>query len=280
MKAISKAMVALFGAAVGFGFAGTASATVSTVNANQVNELTLWVFDQQTDKSYLRDLGISVNNFLNTSAIVPQAGTYAFNPDGVIPLVDGSVNALGYQLVFSPDPLLTSFFSNDELTRAKYQVIGARGPNAQAGAVTTSNSASLATTNGNLRNFDNQIDNALTGGNVLGTHPGTVARNGSSATDNPAEVSNVGKIIRNNFGSFASFTTDASVGTPLSFHQISASSNAAGSLANVTEFAGTWNLATDGTLTYAVPVPEPEAYALMLAGLGLVVAFARRRRQG
>lgn len=282
MKSIKQAITALFGAAVGFGAAGAAFATVSTVNANQVNELTLWVFDQQTNKSYLRDLGISVNNFLKTATSIPQAGTYAFNPAAGIPLVAASgagVDTLNYKLVFQADPVMTGFFTSEEFARATYQVIGARGPNASAGAVTTSNSATVATTNGNLRQFDNQIDNALTGGNLLGTHPGGTARNGSSTTSNPDEVSNVGKVIRNNWGSFASFTTDAVVGTPLSFYQLAASSAAAGSAATVTKYLGTWELETDGNLTWLAPVPEPETYALMLAGLGLVVAFARRRQQ-
>lgn len=282
MKAMRKAASALIGFAMGFGVAGSASATVSTVNANQVNELTLWVFDQQTNKSYMRDLGISVNNFLTTSAQIPVAGTYGFDPAAGIPLVAASgagVNSLGYKLVFSADPLLTNFFSGAELARSTYQVIGAKGPNAQAGAVTTSNSAIVSTINGNLRQFDNQIDNALTGGNLLGSHPGGIAVNGSSTTDDPAEVSNVGKIIRNNWGSFASFSTDAIVGTPLAFYQLSASSAAAGSLATVTPYLGSWDLDTDGTLTYMAPVPEPETYALMLAGLALVAGIARRRGQ-
>jgi len=282
MSAVRKSAATLIGIAMGLGVAGSASATISTVNANQVNELTLWVFDQQTNKSYLRDLGISVNNFLTTSALIPQAGTYAFDPAGAIPLVAASsagVNALGYKLVFQPDNALTAFFSSEELSRATYQVIGAKGPNAQAGALTTSNSASVATTNGNVRQFDNQIDNALTGGNLLGTHPGGIAVNGSSTTSNPDEVSNVGKIIRNNWGSFASFTTDATVGTPLAFYQLAASGTQSLGAATVTQYLGAWDLATDGTLTYLAPVPEPETYALMLAGLGLVAGIARARRQ-
>jgi hypothetical protein len=33
------------------------------------------------------------------------------------------------------------------------------------------------------------------------------------------------------------------------------------------------------TLPVAAPVPEPETYATLLAGLGLLGAMARRRRQ-
>lgn len=282
---IHRSVVTVAGAVLAAGLASNAAAVINTTltGPGNANELTLWVFDQQSNKSYTRDLGISLDNFRVNSTQIPLAGIYAFNAslDAAIPLGAASglgLNALGYTLTFGADPLFTSFFSAEEIARASYQVIAAKGTVTQYAALSTSNSglpAVQATQHAQLNNFKT-IDNVIEGVNVAGTHVGHL--NGSSATDNPDDIGNVGKSLGSNFNSNAGFTTDALVGTALSFYQLTRSSASAFAPVAVTEFAGAWLLSTDGSLTYAVPVPEPETWALMIAGLALVGTAVRRRR--
>jgi hypothetical protein len=44
-------------------------------------------------------------------------------------------------------------------------------------------------------------------------------------------------------------------------------------------FSSTQNAFESDNHSYIAAVPEPETYAMLLAGLGLVSAVARRRRQ-
>lgn len=280
---LRRPLTILVGAAVAAGFAANASASVNLTGASatgNATELTLWVFHAESTKSYTRDLGIALDNFRTTSTRIPVAGSYPFAPAAAISLASASgqgVNALGYSLAFGSDPLLTSFFTPAELTGATYQVIAAKAT-AQYAALSTSNAglpAVQSTINSQLSQFRN-IDTTLEGVNLLGSHVGNL--NGSSATANPDDIANVSKALRNNFAGNAPFTTDAPVGTSLSFFQLTRNGVPASNMVNVTEFAGDWLLSADGTLAYTVPIPEPETYALMIAGVALVMAVTRRRR--
>ncbi|MPZ43705.1 MAG: PEP-CTERM sorting domain-containing protein [Betaproteobacteria bacterium] len=274
----------LVGAALAAGLAVPAGAVVSrtgeTATGNQT-ELTLWVFNVEAQKSYTRDLGIALDNFRTTSTQIPLAGPHAFNPSAPVALGAASgagVNQIGYSLNFGADSLLTSFFTPTELASATYQVIAAKAT-AQYAALSTNNNGAAAveaTINSQLNQFRN-IDNAISGVNLLGTHPGNL--NGSGATADPDNIAYVGKSLDNNFAANAPFTTDAQVDTPLSFFQLTRNGTLAFNPVNVTEFGGDWLLTSDGMLSYTVPVPEPETYALMVAGIALVAAAVRRQRK-
>ena len=87
---------------------------------------------------------------------------------------------------------------------------------------------------------------------------------------------NLGSQIKNT----VTFNTVANVGNTLNFFALSNVGFGTVTQATVAKYNGVWSFdATQNQLVFATPVPEPETYAMLLAGLGLMGAIARRRKQ-
>lgn len=270
MKLTGKLLCAALASAI----AGPAAATIKT-NTSGDGELFFTIIDRDPEplvngddsRSYTRDLGVSISQFLPTG-------------DRVAP---------GHTVTFSPDQLLQSFLSEITDPGRRSRVawnIGAMDSVGTQRYLTTAREISVVDTPSNqaLRAFDDNASIYIFNVNSKGTHPGGDAVNGSSASgvaDGPAYggAANWG----NNWGGASVFGTSAPIGDSLRFFLLSTNAGTNSAKATLDKFDNNfgdalWTFADDGNLTYLAPVPEPHEWTLMVAGLGLVGWAARRRK--
>lgn len=274
-------------AAVALAAAGQASAAIVTSQSGN-GELFLSVYDADAQKSYTRDLGLTIDQFLNTGTVAVASGsTLAFDPAATPAVVAGNVLSSGYKLTFGADSLLSSFMgTNGQLNSGITWGIGATDAKGVHRYLSTTNAdaSTIGTLNGGqLRNFKN-ADVYLGAVNVMGTNL-TGANGSSTATpsDGAAYVTSFGDRWAGN----ANFSSMAGVGTAQNFFLLSTVGTGSTTAIAVAQYSNldgnaTWNLAADGTLTYATataPSAVPVPAALWLLGSGLVgmVGVARRK---
>lgn len=241
--------------------------------------LSIWddngtVNDLADDRSYTRDLGITVSQFASALA----------TPVAVAPQPS---------FLFNADALLTSWLdvvSNQ--TSLHWNVAGFDGfGNNRAALTVSSNFTGSTQTYTEFRNWDQGSAAYLTAVNKLGDDTSVAINTSNTATSADGNAFAGGVAWGNKIGNRADFANDGSIGDSLDFWMFyeTVSSGSTTTKVKQFEFANrAWTLSdgikpiagqvyAEGTLIYA-PVPEPETYALMLAGLGLVGLVARRRK--
>lgn len=301
----------LIAASLALAAANQASAAIAdwtTSGSTGSAEMFLAVWDSTAQTSYIRDLGVRMNDFMpalgtgtafdkttngtNLSATgtlsAPYGGSGSYNIAfagglGDTPSVAaGSVLTPGYKLTFQADPLASSFFGGGPLSTSLQWMVGAFDSVGSMGnqtlrGLTTSNStvagmnqpvANFGTTNGYI-----QLNNGR------GTMTGAINTNGSATAALADGDAYFAKGQGANWGSYASFSSLANVGSSQQFWYIATSDATPTGAATVKPFTGaTWKMNTDGSLVYEVAaVPIPAAVWLFASGIVGLVGVARRR---
>ena len=293
--------------------AGAAIADWNTPGSSGSGEMFLAVWDSTAQTSYIRDLGVHMNDFMpalgtgtafdktttgtSLSATGKLAAPYGGSGNnsigfsggyGVSPSVAaGSVLTPGYQLTFQADTLASSFFSpaGGPLSTSLQWMVGA---NDNVGSVGNQTLRTLTTSNGVVGGNNSAVAN-------FGSTLGYIQTNNSRGTMNDLLTANNGSATAalvdgapyfaagqgSNWKSYASFNTLANVGSSQQFWYIATSDTTPADAATVKGFTNaTWKLNTDGTLVYQVgAVPVPAAAWLFASGMLGLVGVARRRLQ-
>lgn len=249
-------------AVIAIAVSAPASATIANSGTGN-GELFFTVWDATNQRSYTKDLGISINTWnTNTSDGVHSE---AFN--------------------VSADANWTSFLSGVSNVNSLQWNIGALDGSGADRYLTTAQAIGPMN-NEIITQFNDNSDTFLANTNTKGTHPGAASNGSNLATvavdGNPSFGG--GPNWGSNFGGKAPFSNAALINSSNFFWLITESSTADGSLpATIAQFAnGIWNFATSGDLTYSQSavsaVPVPAAVWLLGSGLLGLVGVARRRR--
>lgn len=276
--------------------AGSAHAKIAT-GATGNGELFLSVWDRVGVQSYVRDLGIRVNDFGTLNAPTQTLAA----PGSFVSFVD---SAAGFSQSWATDATWATFTAGKtaaEIADFRYDVYGLD----TNGTSVTQGLRYLTTTNADLSwattPLNNQFNSQVTAFSLVNGYldkinaddtqsvgQGDDSTNGSGIFTSGQAYMGAGNKLTNWAGK-ATFDTSATVGTALDFYYITRGSTAAnGSTSNVGEAVNyqygnaagnaTFLLANDGTLTYQVAaVPEAETWAMFGAGLLMLGAIARRR---
>lgn len=243
------------------------------------------LYDTTSSATFSADLGISYTQWNSTNMSAAgiklvwdlDAGTFS----------DLSATATGFSATLGYGNVFTSFMGEVSTANLGFDVkAGDRNntgiPTANGNnLLVTSAASTVAATNGVQYNALNVLNTAMTamnGDTVNSTHASST--NGANKFDagegNTSYFDGQGANLKN-----LSFSTGASINESLNFFKLATSGSNTGAQANVTTYAGTWSFdaATNSLIYQTAPVPEPETYAMLLAGLGLMGAVARRRRQ-
>lgn len=257
MKWKLKALVA----AATLALVGPAHATIADSTSGN-GELFFSIYDNTTQTSYTRDLGVTVDSF------VAVAG-------------GNTVSAPAF-LSYAADATLSTFLAGFGSTSSLLWNIGAMdGVGSNRYMTTAASMPGTTLTNQNLKNLKGGGDQFLSNTNPLGSHP-TLANgsNTASVTANGDPAWAGGALWGNNWGGNANFVDTATgLGNSNSFWLLfqNGTNNAVNSLYSA---VGTWNLASNGDLTFGTPaaVPVPAAVWLLGSGLFGLVGVARRRQ--
>ncbi|MBX9632281.1 MAG: PEP-CTERM sorting domain-containing protein [Burkholderiales bacterium] len=258
----------LAAAAIGL-FSASALATIQN-SENGNGELFWTIIDPVAERSYTRDLGVTIDQFL--------AGV-----------------ASGQSWSVGADAALTSFIAGTAAGNLATLVwsIGAMdsvGPNRfiSTGEDVSRNSATPATaTSGllgiqttQLRQFDDNANIYLAQANLLGTHP-TVDHGSNIATSADGDAYGGAAVYGTNWGGRANWDNSVEViGGVSKLWLLEQGTNTTTSPARFTQLLYAGNAYTaqwDGTALQIQAIPEPGTYAMLGAGLLVVGALARRR---
>ena len=178
---------------------------------------------------------------------------------------------------FAPDANMASFLSQVTAGNVVWNVVAGDSTGGIAAGmlnyfVTAASAPSAANTQLNkasiIDTYINSVDTLLSSSN-------STVRLSTGATD--ASYAGSGAFGAS-LGSKVTFSTTAHLGNSLGFYELSSSSTNQLAKANLTTFAGAWNLGTNGALTYSVSaVPVPPAAWLFGSGLVGLVGVARRK---
>lgn len=287
--------------AMAAGLAGQASAAILPSTSGN-GELFLVAWSESLQRSYTRDLGIQMNDFLTASnqgsatggTVAPVAGSYAFNPSATPAIGSGNVTTAGYSLTFQADALMMSWLgTGTTLASDVVWMVGAMdgvgtGQNGRRYLSTVSPGTTETTvetlTNSRLANFTTG-DVLITNVNTMGTH--ATGANGS-ATATPGDG---GAYAPASFGSRWNFnsnvwTSTAGVDQSMNFYFLTPTSTSGLATIRADQYANTqgaslWTLASSGTLMYSAAavseVPIPAAVWLFGSGLIGLIGIGRRR---
>lgn len=257
MKFQLKALVAAVALAAvsGQALADVKPGNYSVTSASTGGELVFFAFDDVTKTSYVKDLGVTFNDFLATP----------------------NYNAAGAVNV-GTDVNWTNFLASvgNDTSNTKWGVVAFRksansGAGSYQGLTTARNNTTSTESISNFITVEGKLDNTLLGGlNAGGTAYST---NGSYFTVGANNLGNWAASIGHNFLNANSFNVDNAIGTSANFYF--ETRPASGTNMVISQVSGvTWTF--DGAVLQAVP--EPSEYALMAAGLLVMGAVARRRR--
>ncbi len=262
--------------------AGQASAAIrlpGDVGGNG-SELFAVVYDTESKASYMKDLGIELQNFLAQPSVAMGSGVTT--PGTLIPFTINNSDAawVGFLAATDGTPTLRFLVAGADSTG------GGVGGNRYMG--TGASDPFFGRSNAQVANYGTAAFNYLAYNQNRGTHSSAspVSNNGSSFSVD-TETGNFGKsgTMSPNWSAAAPGNLTGALGESLNFYFTQRSSTSNTALAFTDQYdnlvgPATWTFAQDGAnyaLTFAAPVPEPEGWALMLAGMALIGGIARRR---
>lgn len=230
------------------------------------------------DRSYTRDLGISMNDFASAATT---------------PVIAADKETDGYLLVFAPDAEFLTFLAATAVSPSGVQWnIAAADSNGRDRALLTAKSipgADEMQINTQFRNWATSADIFLAAVNPLGTHPTQEAGSSTATQADGGALASDEINWGGTWGQALNFDTSGMKGDSLNTYLFWEATTTSVGKPGVHEYANsvgtpaTWTLGNDGSLTYAVAVaavPEADTWAMMLAGLGLMGFIARRRLNG
>lgn len=296
------------------------AATAGQANAAMVNSqgiagdgnssVMMYAWSTLLGRSYSRDLGFNLKDFLYNGSTAPTAGSLPFNPAATPVVSAGNATTIGYALNFGTDSLMTSWLGNGTTLASDVKwgvaAVDGQGTGANFRALTTveAGKGSAGTINAELYTFENKFDNFIAAHNQLGTHWNDLGvgggiypptGNGSAGSDGSNGLgADATAWFGMNWTGATNFFTAGDVGQSMEFFYLGANGtlgstnatsvrygkgNPSGLLADASGGFATWKLNNDGSLAYAASaVPVPAAVWLFASGLMGLVGISRRKK--
>lgn len=238
-------------------------------------ELYLSVWDDVTQVSYTKDLGVTMNAFMAAGNTLGYSTSYSFGSDAnwtsFLSQVGGASNSNLQWTINAADTTGLGAGGQRFLTTSNAGI---------AALQATTNSAMTTGFKGNINTFINAV-------NFTGTHSTQTEGSSVNAVTAGADAYE-GTYMGNNFGgkTTGGWTTSAyGLSSSLEFFSLTPSSTSSGGKAVVNQFGdiatgtmGKWTISSTGTVKYEVSaVPVPAALWLLGSAMVGLVGVARRK---